>query len=172
MTDMIRQNRNLKQAVSNISVEVPTASITLRRTATVALTVNTAYAVSWQTQVRGNGITWDIATPTTITIDTPGYYAAHFSWSITSANHTCQSEFRISGARPFGNQTASGIFVASATAYLFYHSAVMYLNAGNTIVVILTDITANTTLNALAENAQGASPILHVVQLQGATAPF
>lgn len=172
MTDMIRQNRNLKTAVSNISVEVPTASITLRRTTTLALTLNAITTISWQSKVRGNGIVWDIANPTIVEVETPGYYVVSCSWSINSANHTMQCEFRTNGARAFGHQHASSIFVGSAGAYLFSHSNVIYLNANGTITTTLCDITANTTLLAIAENSQGAGPILHVAQLQGATAPF
>ena len=136
-------------------VETPGACLTLTRSATLAITT-AGTTITWQTETRANGITW---ATTDITIPTNGYYAISFSY-IATTSHTafCRLLVNTVGVILFADSTIS------STSHTF--TAIRYFTADD-VVRIQPVPASNTTINVIAENSAGESPILHIVQLTG-----
>lgn len=148
-------------AVDNVSAnEYPSASLSLTRTATLAITT-AGTQITWQSETRNFGFTWS---GTTITIPTAGYYAIGVQVALL-ASTTLQIRLVVNSvnnaviynAAP--TSTGNG-FMATATF-------TEYFQTGDTFVVSLTP-GANTTLNQNAETVAAPSPFVHIVQLSGA----
>lgn len=145
-----RQLENLQR------VETPLASITLTRTALLAIfAVGTD--IIWQSQIRGAGITWS---GTDITIPTAGMYAFTVRLSLSAAA-TMQFRFTINGTNLTGNwgfNQGASYHTASVTRYF----------ATGDIVRINVIPQVNCNLLQSAEGTLLESPILYVTQLTGA----
>ena len=142
------------QGVSDLTrQEQPAAAITLTRTASLSV-ASTGTTITWQSQTRGQGITW---ATTTVTIPTAGYYALEVSLNY-AASVTGFASITVNG-------TLIGNFLYYSTATTRWAGAYLrYFATGDTFTISVTP-SANTTLNLVAEGSLQESPILHVVQL-------
>ena len=141
--------------------ETPFAALSLRRTALVALTANAFTNITWQTQIRGIGITWNGTT--TITIPTAGYYSVSLSYA-TSATTNSVVSIVVNGTIALN----MGAITATTIPTTAYHSTITrYFNTADTFTVRIYSTNA-VNLVANAEHTSSESPILHVVQLTGA----
>lgn len=133
--------------------ERPAAAITLTRTASLAV-ASTGTTITWQSQTRGQGLTWST---TTITIPTAGYYNLQVSLNFAAS---------VTG---FASITVNGTLIGN---FLYYSTATTrwagsftrYFGTADTFTISVTP-SANTTLNQVNEGSLQESPILHVVQL-------
>lgn len=133
--------------------ERPAAALTLTRSGTLAITT-AGTDITWQTQTRGQGITWST---TNITIPTAGYYSITVRFS-TAANVTMLTRLVING-------TNQGYFGNSWTAINYHVGTTMQYFATGDVLKVTAVPSGNTTINVAAEYALNESPILHVVQL-------
>jgi hypothetical protein len=144
-----------KQVDVQTNVEIPSAALTLTRSATLAITT-AGTTVTWQTETRNQGFTWS---GTTITIPTAGYYAIQCILGTTGSQTMIISRVV--------NSTNIGGFLAQLTATNYFAGQVtMYFATGDTLQIRLTP-GANTTVTQVAEYLTTESPILHIVQLSG-----
>lgn len=133
--------------------ERPAAALTLTRTALQAITT-AGTLITWQSQTRGQGITWST---TDITIPTAGYYLLQTRFA-TAASITLAVQVTVNGTTIgyFGNT-----FVATT-----YHTGniLRYFSTADVVQIRLVP-SANTNVNQAAENTLTESPLLHIVQL-------
>lgn len=142
------------QAVGDLTrQERPAAAITLTRSATLAI-ATTGTTITWQTQTRGQGITWST---TDITIPTAGYYCIQVSYA-TTGNITNYVQLVLNG-------TNVGYFGASWVALNYHHATLMRYFATSDVIRIVALPSVNTTISVNAETAANASPFLHITQL-------
>jgi hypothetical protein len=146
-----------KQVNVQTNIEIPSAALTLTRSATLAITT-AGTVITWQTETRNNGFTWS---GTDITIPTSGYYAINFAYT-GNALHTSAVFMRIDGVAV---TLMAASMAPAATANDF--TAVRYMVTGAALAIRVIP-TVNNTIVVNAENANGESPILHIVQLTGA----
>jgi hypothetical protein len=144
-----------KQVDVQTNVEIPSAALTLTRSATLAITT-AGTVITWQVETRNQGFTWS---GTTITIPTAGYYAVQLALGTTGSQTMAFTRIV--------NGTTIGGFVGlfSATNY-FSGQATAYYATGDALQIRLVP-GANTTVTQVAEFAATESPILHIVQLSG-----
>jgi len=133
--------------------ERPAAAITLTRSATLAI-ATTGTLITWQTQTRGQGITWST---TDITIPTAGYYLIQVRLA-TAASVTMPIQVTVNG-------TAIGYFGNTFVATTYHTGTTMRYHATGDVIQIRLLPSANTTLNQAAENTLTESPFLHIAQL-------
>lgn len=155
MSDLYQTSADLKATTQDLArVEMPSASLTLTRTATLAF-VTAGTAITWQTETRGQGITWS---GSSITIPTSGYYALTCSLAVTT------------------NVSFVNLDINGVQCYSMYGQSSNYFNGTTTryfttgdIVKIVARAATNGTINVNAEGASGNgdSPIIHIVQLTG-----
>jgi len=140
-----------KQVDVQTNVEIPSAALTLTRSATLAITT-AGTIITWQTETRNQGFTWS---GTAITIPTDGYYAISLVYT-SATNHSA-----------FGSISVGGVFTAimagqSGSAFVHGYIQMGYYTTGDVVRLTVTP-SVNVTIN---QNAQ--SPFLHIVQLTGA----
>ena len=159
LSNLYQMISDTQESVSTVqTVESPAAYLTLTRTASQAI-VSTGSAITWQTAIRSQGISWS---GTTITIPSAGYY--HLSVSIALvANTNCYSRLAINGVNAV--QTYITAF-ATGGGFGGTSSFMLYLEESDSLVVGLTP-GVNTTLNVNPEGGASPSPILNIVQLSG-----
>jgi hypothetical protein len=145
-----------KQVNVQTNIEIPSAALTLTRSATLAVTT-AGTTITWQVETRNQGFTWS---GTTITIPTAGYYAVQLAIG-TSGSQTMAFTRIVNGITIGG---FVGLF--SATNY-FSGQATAYYATGDALQIRLVP-GVNTTVTQVAEYAATESPILHIVQLTGA----
>jgi len=133
--------------------ERPAAAITLTRSATLAITT-AGTLITWQTQTRGQGITWST---TDITIPTAGYYLIQVRLA-TAASVTMPIQVTVNG-------TALGYFANTFVATTYHTGTTMRYHATGDVIQIRLLPSANTTLNQAAENTLTESPFVHIAQL-------
>jgi len=133
--------------------ERPAAAITLTRSATLAI-ATTGTLITWQTQTRGQGITWST---TDITIPTAGYYLIQVRLA-TAASVTMPIQVTVNG-------TTIGYFGNTFVATTYHTGTTMRYHATGDVIQIRLLPSANTTLNQAAENTLTESPFLHIAQL-------
>lgn len=133
--------------------EQPAAAITLTRSATLAITT-AGTVITWQTQTRGQGITW---TTTDITIPTAGYYLVQTRIA-TAASVTLATQVTVNG-------TTIGYFGNTYVATTYHTGTIMRYFATGDVVQIRVVPSANTTINQAAENTLTESPFVHIAQL-------
>jgi hypothetical protein len=145
-----------KQVDVQTNVEIPSAALTLTRSATLSITT-AGTIITWQTETRNNGFTWS---GTDITIPTSGYYAIG-AYIVTVASITM-----------FANLVVNSVILIqmpasylSSTAHGFF--AVRYYTTGD-VVSLRVGPSSNTTVSVNAENIASESPLIHVTQLTGA----
>jgi glycine/D-amino acid oxidase-like deaminating enzyme len=159
MIDFFRQNQIFQSRTRDaISVELPDACISLRRTAIVALAANAWTNITWQAQIRGQQITWNGTT--TITLPADGYYQVSLSYATSATTNTVVG--LIINATIFQNMGAITATTIPTTAY--HASMTRYFSANDTVAIRVYSTNA-VNLNAVAENSAFESPILHVIQL-------
>lgn len=144
-----------KQVDVQTNVEIPSAALTLTRSATLAITT-AGTVITWQVETRNQGFTWS---GTTITIPTAGYYAVQLALGTTGSQTMAFT--RIVNGVTIGGFV--GLF--SATNY-FSGQSTAYYATGDALQIRLVP-GANTTVTQVAEFAATESPILHIVQLSG-----
>ena len=154
--DMVRDIVQLKRDVSQINNEIPDAGITLRRTDILAITT-AGTIITWQSRIRGQGITWS---GSTITIPASGWYGINLSGQTSVNINDLFITMAINGL----NVVQSAGFIGDIDRNRFSASFIRYFTRGNTIVFVLTP-SANVNLVANPENVAGESPILHIVQI-------
>ena len=162
MMPLLRQVTSLSNdVITGTNVEFPDAAITLTRTANVAITT-AGYDVAWQSQIRGQGLTWSSGTPANITFNTPGYYLLQTQFSF-SANTAGNSDLVVnnSAVLKLWEPVSNNRWVFSYTRY-FNTSDFIRLRIFPSL---------NVTLNATAEGSTNESPILHIVQIARQTSP-
>ena len=137
-------------------VESPFATLTLTRTATLAITT-AGTVITWQSKTRGLGISWST---TDITIPTAGYYLIQTRIA-TAAAVTLATQITRNG-------TTLGYFANSEVAITFHTGSMMRYFDTNDVVQIRVVPSANTTINLNAENTLAESPIVHIAQLTAA----
>lgn len=154
MMPLIRQVSTLgADVITGTNFEIPDAALTLTRTASLNIfAVGTD--ITWQTKVRGQGITW---ATTDITIPTEAYYAFTMRLA-TTTTVTMQFRFTLNGVQLAGNWA----FTQAAT----YHSATTtrYFATGDVVRITLVP-SVNTTMNQAAEGSSLESPFLHITQI-------
>lgn len=145
-----------KQVDVQTNVEIPSAALTLTRSATLSITT-AGTIITWQVETRNQGFTWS---GTDITIPTSGYYAIG-AYIVTAASITM-----------FANLVVNSVILIqmpasylSSTAHGFF--AVRYYATGD-VVSLRVGPSSNTTVSVNAENVASESPLIHVVQLTGA----
>lgn len=142
------------QAVSDLTrQERPAAAITLTRSSTLSI-ATTGTLITWQTQTRGQGITWST---TDITIPTAGYYLIQVSYQ-TAANVTNFIQLVL-------NSTNLGYIGYSWTSINYHHATHMRYFATGDVIQIRTLPSSNTTISVNAEGVSNPSPFLHITQL-------
>jgi len=144
-----------KQVNVQTNIEIPSAALTLTRSATLAITT-AGTTITWQVETRNQGFTWS---GTTITIPTAGYYAVQLAIGTTGSQTMAFT--RIVNGITIGGFV--GLF--SATNY-FSGQATAYYATGDALQIRLVP-GVNTTVTQVAEYAATESPILHIVQLSG-----
>lgn len=144
-----------KQVDVQTNVEIPSAALTLTRSATLAITT-AGTIITWQTETRNQGFTWS---GTTITIPTAGFYAVQ-CFIGTTPSQTLIIQRVINGT------TIGGFSFQLASTNYFSGQMTAYYAAGDTLQIRLVP-GANTTVTQVAEYAFAESPILHIVQLSG-----
>jgi hypothetical protein len=122
-----------KQVDVQTNVEIPSAALTLTRSATLAITTG-GTTIPWQVETRGSQFTWS---GTTITIPTDGFYNFFFFGTV----NTNQINFFhiVSGGNLFTVSTVRAPTTVAAAMY--------YFQAGATFTVVVTP-SANVTLSA------------------------
>lgn len=162
MINIIKNQQTLQsQTAVGMNAEYCDAALSLRRTAIVALTANAWTTITWQSEIRGQQITWS---GTTITLPTTGYYSISLSYATSgTTNSVVGIVVNTTIQLNFGAITATTI---PTTAY--HSTLTRYFSAGDTFTVRIYSTNA-VNLNAVAENTNFESPILHVVQLTRAT---
>jgi len=154
MMPLVRQINTLSaDMITGTNIELPDAAITLTRTTTLAL-VTTGTNIVWQTQTRGQNITWS---GSTITIPTAGYYAIQVSLGTTGSQTMIIT-------RVVNGTVIGGFSVQFVATNYFSGQTTCYFNSGDTLVIRLTP-GANTTMTSVAEFSTTESPILHIVQI-------
>ena len=158
MSDLYQTSADLMAATQDLArIERPAAALTLTRTNTLAITT-AGTTITWESATRSQGFTW---ATTDITIPTSGYYGINFAYSAFPTVHTSYMFIRINGVN-ITYMAASN--VPSATAHAF--TAVRYMVTGDVLSLRVVP-SVNATMIVIAENSNGESPILHVVQLTG-----
>ena len=160
MIGITRDIQNLQSQLQvSTNVEQPDAAITLTRTASVAITT-AGYDVAWQSQTRGQNITWSAVTPANITFTTPGYYLLQTQYSF-SANTAGNSDLVVnnSAVLKLWEPVSNNRWVFSYTRYFNQ----------NDFIRLRIFPSLNVTLNATAEGSTNESPILHIIQLSRGT---
>lgn len=137
--------------------ERPAAAITLTRTSTLSITTS-GTTITWQSQTRGQGITWS---GTDITIPTAGYYLLNFDYA-GSVTHTAYVRLGVNGT--FVTAMASS-YVGQVIASNFQAFTAMRYFATGAVLTVNIVPSVNLTVQVNAENAANESPILHIVQL-------
>lgn len=122
-----------KQVDVQTNVEIPSAALTLTRSATLAITTG-GTTIPWQVETRNSQFTWS---GTTITIPTDGFYNFFFFGTV----NTNQINFfqMVSGGNLF---TVSTVRAPTTVATAMY-----YFQAGATFTVVVIP-SANVTLSA------------------------
>jgi hypothetical protein len=145
-----------KQVDVQTNVEIPSAALTLTRSATLAITT-AGTTITWQTETRSQGFTWS---GTDITIPTSGYYVLSVTY-IANTAHTSIMRLLVGGVNVL-NMAASG---GSASRHGF--EFMRYFTTGDVVSLSVLP-SANVTVSVNAEGVASESPILHIVQLSGA----
>lgn len=160
MIDIIRKQQQFESAfIASTNVEQPDAAITLTRTASVAITT-AGYDVAWQSQTRGQNITWSAVTPANITFTTAGYYLLQTQFSF-SANTAGNSDIVV-------NNVAISKLWEPVSNNRWVFSYTRYFNQ-NDVIRLRIFPSLNVTLNATSEGSTNESPILHIIQLSRGT---
>ena len=158
MIDMFRKQQILQSQTSvAMNIELPDASLTLTRSAVLAI-VTAGTAVTWQTQTRGQQITWS---GTVITIPTNGYYLIQTRLA-TSINVTMFQRLRVNG-------TLLGYYSWTTFVTNFHTGTIMRYFAANDTVELILQPSANCNLQVLPENNAFESPFFHIVQMTRGT---
>jgi hypothetical protein len=158
MINMFRKQQILQSETSvATNIELPDASLTLTRSAVLAISAS-GTKVTWQTQVRGQQITW---ATTVITIPTSGYYLIQTRWA-TSISVTMIQRLYVNG-------TLLGYYALSPDATTFHTGSTMRYFAENDAVELFLDPSIACNLNVNAENTVSESPFFHIVQMTRGT---
>jgi len=154
---MIRDIVNLQRDVANINDEIPDGTLTLRRTAVLAITT-AGTLITWQSRVRGQGITWS---GTTITIPAPGYYLINCSAFMATAGLLRMNLF-VNGVNvhPFSSFSNA----LGGITNIHVGTVMRYFNRSDSIQIQLLP-SVNSNINVIAEGVAGESPFVHIVQL-------
>lgn len=145
-----------KQVDVQTNVEIPSAALTLTRSATLAITA-AGTTITWQVETRNQGFTWSGAD---ITMPTAGYYSISVIYA-ASGSHT--------GIMRLFVNTVNVLTMPSDGLGSVRHAYNMtrYFATGDVIQVSVIS-NPNTTMQVTAEGATNESPFIHVVQLTGA----
>ena len=157
MMNLTRGLQSLQKQVDvQTNIEIPSAALTLTRSATLAITT-AGTLITWQVETRNQGFTW---ATTNITVPTSGYYAMSLTYN-ASGTHT-------SSMRLFVNAVNVAFMTASSVASTRHgFSWVRYFTTGDVVSFNVLPGT-NVTVAVNAEGVASESPILHIVQLTGA----
>lgn len=165
---MVRRQSKLSSPVTNTlssaarltsleRAESPAAAITLTRTSTFTMAANAFTTVTWQSQVRGQGITWS---GSTITIPTSGYYLWSLQYSVSAvANGYFQLQIG-------GTTIAHSVPIVSSVIPTTLQAASLtrYFDTGDAVTLRIYSVAA-VTVNVNATGSANESPILNVIQL-------
>ena len=156
--DLTRGLQSLQKQVNvQTNIEIPSAALTLTRSATLAITT-AGTIITWQTETRNQGFTWS---GTTITIPTTGFYLFNFVFKISTANQVATCEIFVNGFAQSLMATSSTVINNKSFTQM------LYCATGDTVTLTVTP-TTNDTIAVTIEGASRPSPILNIVQLTGA----
>ena len=144
-----------KQVNVQTNIEIPSAALTLTRSATLAITT-AGTTITWQVETRNQSFTWS---GTDITIPTSGYYAFSLYYA-TGAVHTAFMRIIANGTSVAFMASSGG----SSTVQSF--ASVRYFATGDVVRLQVLPST-NQTIAVTAEGSAGESPIFHIVQMTG-----
>lgn len=144
-----------KQVNVQTNIEIPSAALTLTRSAVLAITT-AGTLITWQVETRNQGFTWS---GSTITIPTSGYYAVQVFLAIANTYALSMQKF-VNGIN-LGNFSFQG-------SGINYHSGTMvrYFSTGDALQIRVVP-GVNVNINVNAEGAANESPFIHIVQLTG-----
>lgn len=144
-----------KQVNVQTNIEIPSAALTLTRSATLAITT-AGTNITWQVETRNESFTW---ATTDITIPTAGYYVFSLYY-VSSLVHTAFMRIIVNGISVAFMASSGG----ASTAQSF--SSTRYFVTGDILRMQVVP-SANQTIAVNPENTAGESPIFHIVQLTG-----
>jgi len=157
MMGLTRGLQGLQRQVDvQTNIEIPSAALTLTRSATLAITT-AGTNITWQVETRNEGFTW---ATTDITIPTAGYYVINFTY-LANLSHTAYCRLVVNGV---GVSLFTDSSIASTTHNFF---VMRYFSTGD-VVRIQPVPSVNVTVSVVAEGSPTESPFLHIVQLTGA----
>ena len=139
------------------STDVHGAVLTLTRTAVQAITT-AGTTIVWQSEIRGYEITW---AGSDITMPTSGWYAFDLAVTFSANMNDCRVFFIVNGTVVKAYNLIGDVDRNTGSV-----SMMRYL-AESDVVRIQLSPSANVNVNVVAENLNGESPILHIVQLSG-----
>lgn len=145
-----------KQVNVQTNIEIPSAALTLTRSATLAITT-AGTTITWQVVTRNQSFTWS---GTDITIPTAGFYAMQASYA-TTGTVTMLTQIIVNGTR------LGYIGYQQVTTNYFQSTYIRYFATGDVIQISALP-SANTTITVNADNVLNPSPFLSIVQLTGA----
>lgn len=148
---------NEKYALTEVAEEHG-AVLTLRRTDVLAITT-AGTTITWQSALRNFQFTW---AGTDITMPASGWYAFDLSVTFSAVLNDCRVFFIVNGTVVKAYNLLGDVDRNTGAV-----SMMRYL-AGSDVVRIQLSPSANVNVNVVAENLNGESPILNIVQISGA----
>lgn len=140
-----------------LAASIP-VGIEVQKTATVALTANTAYTVSWDQAVWNPDAMW--SSGTTITVNTPGYW--YWSWQLMIVNAQTVNWSPLiyilhNGAQALGNYEVGRAKGSYNSGNLWQFAGAFHCVAGDTIQMTVTVDQASQTTGISFATPSGAS---------------
>jgi hypothetical protein len=157
MMGLTRGLQGLQRQVDvQTNIEIPSAALTLTRSATLAITT-AGTTITWQVETRNEGFTWS---GTEITIPTAGYYAINLQYNAAVVT-TTYAILRV-------NAVNLAFFSNSSVNSTLHAFTVMRYFATGDLVEARVVPAANSTIQVIAEGVASESPFIHIAQLTGA----
>jgi hypothetical protein len=157
MMGLTRGLQGLQRQVDvQTNIEIPSAALTLTRSATLAITA-AGTTITWQSEVRNSGFTWSGAN---ITIPTAGYYSIAVIYAASGAHTGIMRLF----VNTINVLSMPGDGLGSVR---HAYNMTRYFQTGDAIQVSVIS-SVITTMQVTAEGVTNESPFFHIVQLTGA----
>ena len=157
MMGLTRGLQGLQRQVDvQTNIEIPSAALTLTRSATLAITT-AGTTITWQVETRNEGFTWS---GTEITIPTAGYYVINLQYNAVVIT-TTYAILRV-------NAVNVAFFSNSSVNSTLHGFTVMRYFATGDLVEARVVPAANSTIQVIAEGVASESPFIHIAQLTGA----
>lgn len=139
----------------------PEAKVIQTSAQSIATGATTATAISWSSKVLDNDGMWNAATPTVLTVQTPGWYEAE--WAVAFAGHAdlflrAHGLFVSASSFALGNAIAYNDYEVDNTTATpeMWGSYDLFLNAGDTVAVGVVQ-TSGSALNTASSSTDATS---------------